>query len=492
MSQPRNSTLDEVKAVDHLPFIPPRIKIQYLCANGKLLPDVIIDFLKERLKEYEPCRISKNDIETLGMRLPCGIIVDHDGLYAIYREKNEALLNKGGTFGAVKLGQNLETGEWKVLKTQKFIHPGRKKIFSQEHQNLSDFDETGKAIIRSSKKSKCENGDMLEKGNFFMPYVKGIELYTLMNNRLFRYTYDEDIDFNNDPLENKIKFELKLELEYQWPDLFWLDIAILIANAVNAFHERGRLHCDVKQENIIINFLDEPERAKLVDMGSAMHCVVEGSVLLREQRGTLEYIGPELLPDQKNTYSAKTDIFALGVLLQEVLMNQRSAMFRFSDTDPAYQQRYFFYYGETAFHQSTVLNQLIHDMQHDSPDKRPSMKTIISQLENYRKEYVEKYPKQVQQTQDILKKIKLAEKLRMESIQECLKQQRTEKQTTQQSTVTVIVKLGGIRFLTPLKLKDQKNDDIKKPVTLVPSNRNSVNEEHGSSPRLSIKLPGLV
>ena len=63
MSQPRNSTIDEVKAVevDHLPFIPPRVKIQYLCANGKLLPDVIIDFLKERLKDYEPCRISQGN-----------------------------------------------------------------------------------------------------------------------------------------------------------------------------------------------------------------------------------------------------------------------------------------------------------------------------------------------------------------------------------------------------------------------------------------------
>lgn len=88
MAQAR--TPEEVKQA--FPYIPPRIDINYLCSNGKLLEDETIDFLKEKLRNFPSCRISKNAEDILEIPFPYGIIKDNDGIYAIYREEEETFL----------------------------------------------------------------------------------------------------------------------------------------------------------------------------------------------------------------------------------------------------------------------------------------------------------------------------------------------------------------------------------------------------------------
>lgn len=82
--------------------------------------------------------------------------------------------------------------------------------------------------------------------------------------------------------------------------------------AVCYLHERGYTHRDIKPENLL---LDRNKNIKLCDFG--------GTVLLEENQerktffGTYEYMAPEII--EGNTYNSSVDIWALGILLYEIL-----------------------------------------------------------------------------------------------------------------------------------------------------------------------------
>ena len=87
---------------------------------------------------------------------------------------------------------------------------------------------------------------------------------------------------------------------------------IQVANAVLFLHENKYVHRDIKPENILF---DSKDTLKLTDFG---WCVKIG---LNETRktfcGTVEYMAPEIV--KKESYNKGIDIWALGVLLYEML-----------------------------------------------------------------------------------------------------------------------------------------------------------------------------
>jgi WD40 repeat protein/serine/threonine protein kinase len=89
-----------------------------------------------------------------------------------------------------------------------------------------------------------------------------------------------------------------------------LDIAIEVAEALGATHERGLLHCDIKSSNIM---LTEGGKVKVLDFGLARLAGTEdlGSVM-----GTPGYMSPEQARAEQ--LDARTDIFSLGIVIFEM------------------------------------------------------------------------------------------------------------------------------------------------------------------------------
>lgn len=95
-----------------------------------------------------------------------------------------------------------------------------------------------------------------------------------------------------------------------------LDLAIQVADALDAIHKHGIVHCDVKPSNAIVN---ADNQAKLVDFGIARMTATTGLTGLTGEplRGSAEYVAPEQV--QGDHMDRRIDIYALGIVLYEML-----------------------------------------------------------------------------------------------------------------------------------------------------------------------------
>jgi serine/threonine protein kinase len=100
-----------------------------------------------------------------------------------------------------------------------------------------------------------------------------------------------------------------------------------IGDALTVAHQAGVIHRDLKPDNIL---LDERGNAYLTDFGiakqldSSDHITGTDAIV-----GTLAYLAPEQI--QNETLSAQTDIYALGIMLYELLAGEHP----FTGTPPA-------------------------------------------------------------------------------------------------------------------------------------------------------------
>jgi tRNA A-37 threonylcarbamoyl transferase component Bud32 len=91
-------------------------------------------------------------------------------------------------------------------------------------------------------------------------------------------------------------------------------LTLQMARALGFAHERGLIHRDVKPQNVLLN---EDGQPKMTDFGIARSVDVEGVTVTGTVLGTSEYIAPEQARGQR--VDALTDVYALGVLLYELL-----------------------------------------------------------------------------------------------------------------------------------------------------------------------------
>jgi eukaryotic-like serine/threonine-protein kinase len=111
----------------------------------------------------------------------------------------------------------------------------------------------------------------------------------------------------------------------------FLRIATEAANALAVAHDKGILHRDIKPENIMLTGpgSSQPGQVKLLDFGLAQQATDDSGTMETATAltmagmfmGTPQYMAPEVLNGEPAT--RRSDIFALGVVLYEMLSSGR-------------------------------------------------------------------------------------------------------------------------------------------------------------------------
>ncbi len=103
-----------------------------------------------------------------------------------------------------------------------------------------------------------------------------------------------------------------------------LELFLQICEGVHHAHQRGVIHRDIKPGNVLVSCREgEEPRPRVIDFGLARQTgvasdlSVTGSVV-----GTPKYMSPEQLQGLDSAIDTRTDVYALGILLYELLVGR--------------------------------------------------------------------------------------------------------------------------------------------------------------------------
>lgn len=150
----------------------------------------------------------------------------------------------------------------------------------------------------------------------------------------------------------------------------------MVAEGLNAMHQQGYIHCDIKPNNILFN--NETGAIKIIDLGQG--CKI-GTVKPRIQ-GTPDYIAPEQV--KRLHLDQRTDIFNLGATMYWALTgkNVPTLIPQADDLTALLGQKNFAAPHEIYQKIPIGVSKLVVDCVREEPRQRPkSMSDIISRLD---------------------------------------------------------------------------------------------------------------
>jgi serine/threonine protein kinase len=148
----------------------------------------------------------------------------------------------------------------------------------------------------------------------------------------------------------------------------------MVASGLNAMHQQGFVHCDVKPNNILMS---KSGSIKIIDLGQS--CKI-GTTKPRIQ-GTPDYIAPEQV--RRKPLGPKTDIFNLGATMYWALTGKhvptlipKKDSYGFPVTEPRRAPH------EIKKRIPVEISELVMQCIEDDPVKRPpNMLTVVSRLD---------------------------------------------------------------------------------------------------------------
>ncbi len=104
-----------------------------------------------------------------------------------------------------------------------------------------------------------------------------------------------------------------------------IELFITVCQGVQHAHQKGIIHRDLKPSNILVGLYDGKALAKIIDFGVAK--ATRDNLLMDETKlhmpdgifGTLEYMSPEQANRGNQDIDTRSDVYALGIILCELL-----------------------------------------------------------------------------------------------------------------------------------------------------------------------------
>lgn len=179
--------------------------------------------------------------------------------------------------------------------------------------------------------------------------------------------------------------EMLLAMEYfdgqsleEGPALSLLDVMLvfrMVATGLNAMHQAGLVHCDIKPNNILLN---KAGSIKIIDLGQSC----KTGTTKRRIQGTPDYIAPEQV--RRKPLGPKTDIFNLGATMYWALTG-KTVPTLIPKKDPfglPVQQEKVLTPHDIHSRIPIGISNLVMECVEEDPAKRPlDMMTVISRLD---------------------------------------------------------------------------------------------------------------
>jgi len=155
---------------------------------------------------------------------------------------------------------------------------------------------------------------------------------------------------------------------------------IQLFSGIHACHQKGIVHRDLKPENVLIN---KDGQLKIVDFGIAKSATKQTKTGIA--MGTPHYMSPEQCLG-KQDITAKTDVYAAGIMLYEMLTGHLPFNLDGQADDPALAIALMHLNGTpdlsgfTLIKEGELFKHLIEKMLAKKPDGRPEIPEILEQL----------------------------------------------------------------------------------------------------------------